>query len=80
MNRQPNVMNRTANDQHDRSDGETTEKPRARCCRLPPMLPGAEPVPPRAERGAAASTVRACGCEKRVCVVGAQHISSIQTR
>ena len=40
MNRQPNVMNRTANDQHDRSDGETTEKPRARCCRLPPMLPG----------------------------------------
>lgn len=36
MNRQPNVMNRTANDQHDRSDGETTEKPRARCCRLPP--------------------------------------------
>ena len=79
MNRQPNVMNRTANDQHDRSDGETTEKPRARCCRLPPMLPGAEPGGTACRTGGCVDR-RACGCEKRVCVVGAQHISSIQTR
>ena len=58
MNRQPNVMNRTANDQHDRSDGETTEKPRARCCRLPPvMLPGPRGYGVPNTRAAAASTV-----------------------